>query len=353
MQMGKPIEVKHWISTFVQQYPAVTVGELLLPATHDSYSYKANPYKVNTDDAGLDKYKCLLGVPVVSCIAQGWTVCTRHTIYEQLVRGVRIISIDVTKYLPENAYYATHTMCCVKMEDVIDQIARFMKDTLEIVFVRLTMRKNALVRDVEDMFRAGMKAHGVWETVIPLGSQVAVNLVNSSMSDMIAQNKRLLIVSDQEDHCTVFSPKGMLHSNWMDTDDINVARDKSFQRLSDIAFQRNLEPWTLQGLSWVLTPQSRTVVNGLFSRFNPLGCFTGKPAAPRNIEELARDFNELFPPFYTRYSAAFDKVNYVEWDFATTGASSATTGASGNGADGDTLIQLVITANHIRKSSAK
>ena len=280
-----------WMTTLVKTYPAATLRDVILTGTHDSYSYTADPHKISSDDSNFKACAPLIGCPGVSCVATSWTTCTDKTVYDQLCLGVRLISVDVSKYLPEGAYYATHTMCCVPLQHILDQIARFLTETTEVVLLKVTLRANAVASEVNDLLNA-------LKCLVP----PTLDPFTTPLKALTESNARLFACGDGLPYAAAY-----IQSNWMNTADPTVAVQRAEARLGELAsFKRSAQG--LLGFSWVLTPQTQTVLNGLLC-----GLY-----GPVNLEAMARGFNRRFLSFVSSHQTeVLQNAHFVVFDYVT------------------------------------
>lgn len=119
--------MQSWMWNKYESLKTVPINKIMLPGTHNSGTYIVdfnNSFIWNNDIVNkLKKYKSWSSVKKITT---NWTKCQEMTIYEQLRAGIRLIDLRVSQY--EGVYYITHTLTCVNIDVVLDDIVNFLEE---------------------------------------------------------------------------------------------------------------------------------------------------------------------------------------------------------------------------------
>ncbi len=128
---------KPWMQNLSEYLRDIPINEIILPGTHDSGAYQIDFSKPIGNKKIKFANKIIKYLPCVANIIKEWTLAQSKSIYDQLKDGIRLCDFRISYNEDLNDYYITHTFTCVKLDVVLNDIAKFLNEDLEEIVVLL------------------------------------------------------------------------------------------------------------------------------------------------------------------------------------------------------------------------
>lgn len=254
------------------------INKIVLPATHNSGAYNIN-FNINYQNKWL-KLSNSLGkrISFIENIIQSWTLTQKKNIYQQLMSGIRLFDFRVSYY--ENEYYISHTYFCVKLNEVLGDIRKFMdENTGEIIILQFS-------NDWEHRYEMDMKKNNEVASKIFRKLQPLISYPSAfkTYNEMVNTNQRIIVfynISNINNFNYLWSIKHY-YDPWDNTDDV----EEKIQMLKD-DFDKMTDD-RINFISLTLTPQSKTVIKSVIKKIL-LPCSKAK-----NIKYLSKEIQNEF-----------------------------------------------------------
>ena len=278
---------------WMPRYRGRRLGELTLPGTHDSGSYRLSkrliPGAFGPDLEAAIEVAEELGIPVDRIITP-WALSTRCDVLQQLRAGARYVDVRAgwDGALGERGEWVVHhAEEGVRVEAVLREVAAFLAQRpTEIVLVELS-------------HFYGSPGPGARRALAELAVAVFGDLLHpkrrglgATLGELVAAGTRAVVTFEFEDDETAAEfpalwPADTFVNTYADTD--NLAAMEGFNRRQIEAFDGPDRPGPRQlaKVSWTLTPTGRAVRRGLVPGRHH----------PHSLVELADGANAALPAF--------------------------------------------------------
>ena len=141
---------------FLEQYGDTQLNKLPLLGTHDSASYKLIHGNNKDKLTRILDYARYVG-GIVDDIIKEWTLTQKYSLHTQLSLGIRALDLRVTYDTITKDFYFTHSLFCIRAQDGLFQINRYMNDNKN-AFVMVLIKpdyqhKDTFDQDKSDSFK--------------------------------------------------------------------------------------------------------------------------------------------------------------------------------------------------------
>lgn len=298
----------NWMSQLPQEIKEKPINQITIPGTHDSGAYAFA--------SGFHSYPgwWQLGsigtqLPGVRSIIADWTFCQSRTIYQQLMSGVRCLDLRIT--LSENEFYLAHSFCTIKLDEALNDVARFLEENEEEV-VLLNCRASWITRlrmnadAIDALFRKIEQQFGPL-----LCKRTEDQQFNQSMTHqaMVERDERLLVLYGRHNN-----PKSRdfdfvwdatrIRGVWQNTNNLMSRIGHIRQRLLNIETKND----SFQQIAWTLTPQKDQIQNDVKWRLLT-------PWSEHDSTfKMAKTINGYLKELIGDYPEQFKKVSIVTLD---------------------------------------
>lgn len=253
------IDTKQWMKQLSGYIYERSIGQVYLPGSHDSATYKLE-HKFGKNQDMTSKLNALRFIGVgyaVTTIAYKWSQAQNRSIAQQLEDGVRYLDLRVIYRDSKKQFYTVHGLYGPSLDDVLGQIVRFLsQNPTEIIVIQ--------VGDLRYMPH-GPKDHQ--ELISKLRRAFNTRLVTNDEVDAplseLWKNKRqvLLIYKNQQiskQYSDVFDPS-VIADYWANAQNLRDLK----ARLDTELRNKKLNGSPLYVIQSQLTPTDETIKNGL------------------------------------------------------------------------------------------
>lgn len=265
--------INNWIEQHYDILKDKYINDIIMPGTHDSGAYHIdfNKYLDNTKiNMALRVGKV---IPYAKKIISNWTMTQDKSIYDQLKAGIRCLDLRFSYDPNKKKYYITHSFVLMYINDAIQQINQFLRETTKEVII-ITISSDWTYKDSFD----GSHLLYIFQSLL---NTTQITRQYNTISNMISANKRVLILEN-------------FNAPWIDTESTKTKYDFL------INAYLNFMPPGYNILAFTITPQVKNIINGVFH-------------PTKNIENLSEnihakyyDFLKLYPKPINTCSIMFD-----------------------------------------------
>jgi len=285
-----------WITELTERNNDLSLNDIILPSTHNSHCTKVTTSRAISQNSPIP---LLSKIPCISPCVSGWAINQTLNTLEQLKSGVRVIDIDASWDLQTNSWVCSHSYFISVLNEPLEQIKTFLDDYNDPVILNISPRVN-VNNKLEDLA-------GIIRTLFNPYIFPPQNDFNFSIRDnMLVTNKKLIIIWNYRTNpdTQLYWSRAMYNGHWVQSNEIQPALDKIQIKLDEYPNKKTVS--ALNELSWVLTPETNNIVNGL------LCCNYA------NLRCLMDDMNDYFEEFFVENcSKIVDKINNISFDFIT------------------------------------
>lgn len=233
-----------------------TLYEVTIPGTHDSCSFNITGKTLTNISKEYDiliHLAKILNISVDSTIA-GWSRTQTMDLTSQMNNGIRYLDIRIDYY--NNRWYVHHNFVLGSpLENMFEQISQFMlENPSEILLIELTHVFNI---DADAIHLLNRTVHNYFQNFLYKGSQYN----NETIGKLVETNQRLIVVSS----LPLFVDDSFIISTWANT--ANIPEMINFNNEIMRIWQNNKYNSLLK-VSWVLTPNITTFIEGFFQNKN-------------------------------------------------------------------------------------
>eukprot|EP01137_Pigoraptor_chileana_P020395 Opistho-2@82699 len=233
---------------------------------------------------------------------------------DQLQAGCRYIDLDVCKlmgdrYSGDASFYTAHSVCAVRVTDVIEEILAFVASHAgEIVVVNLVTQCDRFRTEPEVTIEfAALVKRQFGDAVHP-----AALAMKTTYENILASGKRLLLLSSND--ALVEASGGLIGSanviagTFVDTDDLATKQAGLYQQLQQ--YEPDNDSYQL---SYTLTAQESDIRNDAILRY--VFCCLGPCRRNRGNMALADEINPTLTTFVNGLTAEMrGKIGYITVD---------------------------------------
>lgn len=248
----------------------VKLSQLIIPATHNSSSYKMNENNYLGDNL---IFLLLSKIKIFNNVLKKWTVNQDSDIYTQLKRGIRFLDIDI--YEKNNEYYSGHEFENDNIINNMEEITSFMDDEpTEVIFLSFTCRgmekeeKNRFIEIIYNKYK---------DYINTSFKKTPSKLISTKMSDLIKEDKKLFIIFDIVTEYTYLYTTLYDIIPWLDTNNSEITLKENMENINIHVNNDNNNK--LIYTSWILTGNNSDAIKSTACQY----CDNGNRAQAKNI----------------------------------------------------------------------
>ncbi len=324
-----------WMST--SQIQAKQLIDIVIPGTHDSATYALTPalsdisysdiqFLWNLNDGSAPQngsypwqdstqYVGDYAYRYVMSIANSSGQSQDQSIYDQLVGGIRYFDLRIYYDQQQNGIYAQHALRGPSLEDMLGQIAQYLKDYSgnELIFIELSHTEFAGTnhpQEVADMITSILDADSISTLGVQNVETTPFDMNDAgkmTLGDICQTGSKVVFLNTDTDYQyphTVLSTDGFKNSGRFDSNPSGVDTLKDLS--SDEASGLNGSAGNMYQILWTLTAQPSDIANGAIQ------CFMADNSG-MILQGLANEANNALEGFLNDHAGAHFNLISVDW----------------------------------------
>ena len=283
----------------------VKLNEILIFGTHDSGTYKID-YTKKLHKTILNP---LTRINCVRNIVDKWAICQKYNIFTQLSKNARYLDLRVSKYEKDKTYYTCHEMCCAPLEEVLDDVVKFMETCKKaIIVIEITEKFNVVEDELKTLIFSKLSKY--------LHKNKYNGQFYMDVDDMIKNDERIVLYypfNQSSPYSTNFWNSLNIIGDWINTNNATIKNEESKKQIT--AYEKT--DTTLLHVAYTLSPQPKDISKDIFSNiYESIFPCCKKIKRYHSLYDMEKTYNETFKEFFNSLNDnERKKINIITFDF--------------------------------------